>query len=61
MHVVDSPTADIIIRENNKHFLLECPLYTNARNQMINDLNAIGDCHKSFKCTYGWLCIIVLW
>ena len=25
-----------------KHFLLECPLYTNERNQMLNDLNALG-------------------
>ena len=43
MHVVDSLTCSCgHVRENNKLVILECPLYTNKRNQMINDLNALG-------------------
>ncbi len=29
-------------RENNKHFLLECPLFINERNEMFNNLMQLG-------------------
>lgn len=43
IHVIDSP--DCLcghFRENNKHFLIDCPLYLIERNQMFNKLMQIG-------------------
>ncbi len=31
-----------MMRENNKHFLLECPLFMNERNEMVRKLVQIG-------------------
>jgi len=43
IHVVDQPNCPCgHIRENNKHFLLDCPLYNNEHIQMIADLNLLG-------------------
>ena len=43
IHVIDSPACICgHLRENNKHFLLQCPLYLNERNEMFNKLNQIG-------------------
>ena len=43
IHVIDSPQCPCgFRRETSKHFLLDCPLYTNARNVMISDLQEIG-------------------
>ena len=43
IHVVDSPTCICgHTRENNKHFLLECPLYLNERSEMFIKLRQLG-------------------
>ena len=43
IHVVDTPVCDCgFRRENNKHFLLECPLYQDERTLMLEKLNLIG-------------------
>jgi hypothetical protein len=43
IHVIESPTCTCgHFRENNKHFLTECPLYIIERNGMINRLMLIG-------------------
>ena len=43
IHVVDTPSCTCgHPRENNKHFLLECPLYMNERNVMIQNLEEIN-------------------
>ncbi len=42
VHVVDNPSCSCgHVRENNKHFILECPLYTNERNNMLRGLDHI--------------------
>ena len=39
IHVLESPRCECgYARENNKHFLLQCPLYTNERIVMLNSL-----------------------
>ncbi len=43
IHVVDSPDCACgHTRENNRHFLLDCPLYIIERNEMLNDLQILG-------------------
>ncbi len=43
IHVIESPTCICgHNRENNKHFLLECPLFINERNEMFNNLMQLG-------------------
>lgn len=43
IHVIDSPECSCgFRRETSKHFLLECPLYTGARDVMLSDLALIG-------------------
>ena len=43
IHVIDSPSCLCgHMRENNKHFLLECPLYMNERNEMFTNLRQLG-------------------
>ena len=43
IHVVDSPQCQCgFQRENNKHFLLECPLFLNERADLLNKLGAIS-------------------
>jgi hypothetical protein len=43
IHVVDSPDCACgHIRENNRHFLLDCPLYIIERNEMLNNLQILG-------------------
>ena len=42
IHVVDNPSCQCgFPRENNKHFLLDCPLYAVERAEMINELRII--------------------
>ena len=42
IHVVDSPSCQCgHHRENNKHFLLDCPLYHNERTILLNNLAQI--------------------
>ena len=39
IHVIESSECACgYKRENSKHFLLDCPLYTEAREKMLNDL-----------------------
>ena len=51
-HVQDSRTCSRRhVWENNKH-VLECPFHTNERNQMINDIKALGfEPPLKFSCT----------
>ena len=43
IHVIDSPTCACgYRRENNKHFLLDCPLFTNERTLMLTELAALN-------------------
>ena len=43
IHVVDEPTCSCgYRRETSKHYLLDCPLYTRERAQMLFDLEQIG-------------------
>ena len=43
IHVVDSPSCSCgHPRENNKHFLIDCPLYINERNSMMQALQVIN-------------------
>ena len=43
IHVVDSPKCQCgFQRENNKHFLLDCPLFINERQDLLNKLTAIS-------------------
>ena len=43
IHVIDNPACPCgYIRENNKHFLLECNLYNNERTDMLAALQNIG-------------------
>ena len=43
IHVIDNPACPCgYIRENNKHFLLECNLYNNERTDMFAALQNIG-------------------
>ena len=43
IHVVDSPSCPCgHMRENNKHFLLECNLFNVERNARLNKLRQIG-------------------
>ena len=43
IHVIDSPQCQCgFQRENNKHFLLDCPLFFNERADLFNKLNAIS-------------------
>ena len=47
IHVVDSPACPCgHERENNKHYLMDCPLYDAARQTLFNSLQQIG-----FECT----------
>ena len=42
IHVVDSPACQCgHARENNKHFLLHCPLYVNERTEMLAKLELL--------------------
>ena len=51
---VDSPSCVCgHPRENNKHFLLECPLYLNSRNLMIAELEAINFTPNAKHLLYG--------
>ena len=39
IHVIENPSCICgHLRENNKHYLFECPLYANERAAMLNDL-----------------------
>ena len=39
IHVIDNPTSACgYSRENNKHFLLDCPLFANERTVMLTEL-----------------------
>ena len=43
IHVVDSPACDCgHVRENNRHYLLDCPLYTSERDIMVQDLTQLN-------------------
>ena len=43
IHVIESPFCSCgHPRENNKHFLLDCPLYINERNAMMQALQSIN-------------------
>jgi len=43
IHVADSPDCACgDIRENNRHFLLDWPLYIIERNEMLNNLQILG-------------------
>ena len=43
IHVVDNPTCQCgFQRENNKHFLLECPLFNDEKVEMTNKLAELG-------------------
>ena len=43
IHVVDSPACPCgHLRENNKHYLLECNLFTVERDQMLHSLQQLG-------------------
>ena len=43
IHVIDSPACACgFRRETSKHFLLDCPLYTEARDVMISDLHLLN-------------------
>ena len=43
LHVIDDPSCPCGNgRETAKHFLLECPLFTNERTIMLSDINSIG-------------------
>ncbi len=42
IHVVESPACSCgHFRENNKHFLVDCPLFINERAVMFNNLNEL--------------------
>ena len=42
IHVIDSPQCPCgYARENNKHFLLQCPLYQNERRELLNNLSTL--------------------
>ena len=43
IHVIDNPSCACgYLRENNKHFLLECPLFNIERNIMFTSLRPLG-------------------
>ena len=43
IHVIDSPACACgYHRENNKHYLLDCPLFTNERVVLLNNLARIA-------------------
>ena len=43
IHVVDSPICACgYRRENNKHFLLDCPLFANERKVMLTELSNLN-------------------
>ena len=43
IHVIESSECACgYKRENSKHFLLDCPLFTEAREKMLNDLLPLG-------------------
>ena len=43
IHVIDSPACQCgHDRENNKHFLIDCPLYNNERAVLVNELATIN-------------------
>ena len=43
IHVIDTPSCICgHVRENNRHYLLDCPMYYAERNEMLNELQGIG-------------------
>ena len=54
IHVVDNPVGQCgFQRENNKHFLLECPLFNNKRVKIINKLAELGFYITVMNLLYG--------
>jgi hypothetical protein len=54
LHVADSPECACgKRRETARHYLLECPLYTNERIRMIDELDAIGAPSSFNSLIYG--------
>jgi hypothetical protein len=54
IHVIESPECACgNIRENNKHFFLECPMYVNERQVMLQKLNATKYGTSLNKILYG--------
>ena len=48
LHVIDSPACLCgHIREDSNHYLLQCPLYFQARNKMLNDIRQLCTFHIS--------------
>ena len=46
LHVIDSPACPGgHIREDSNHYLLQCPLYFQARNKMLNDIRQLCTFH----------------
>ena len=54
LHVADSPECPCgKDRETSRHYFLECPLYTNERITMIDELDAIGSQTSFASLIYG--------
>ena len=54
IHVIDSPTCQCgHIRENNKHFLLDCPLFINERITLLNNLRICNFAPTVSNLLYG--------
>ena len=54
IHVVDNPSCSCgHARENNKHFLFDCPLYINERQMMMQSLQQIGFEQSVHNLLYG--------
>ena len=48
LHVIHSPACPCgHIREDSNHYLLQCPLYVQARNKMLNDIRQLCTLHIS--------------
>ena len=48
LHVIDSPACPCgHIREDSSPYLLQCPLYFQARNKMLNDIRQLCTFHIS--------------
>ena len=54
IHVLDSSECACgYKKENSKHFLLDCPLYENARKKMLSDLDKLGFKPTTKNLLYG--------
>ena len=43
IHMIDDPSCACgHVRENNRHFLLDCPLFVNERGEMLDMLEILG-------------------